>query len=313
MRRFLLATLLVAAACSPDDATDTTSTTSASTTSTMSFGSTTTLPTTTTTTSTMPTTTVAETTTIPPLEGTWADLPLVTTDFGALGWYDGGWVDAEDEGALPVTGGEDYQVILLDSVSRTSGGPQTTLCEPLNLVGVTLGDPDLLGGFPGPYGLAISAPWELQPHLFESITDDGTYAGFASDLLATRGLDVADPEIKQLFRTDLEGDGVNEVLVVAEDVTPGFLMETGDYSLAFMRKVIEGEVQTAILGDTIVLGEEDTFSGAYTFGGVADLNGDGEMEIILDGAYFEGFSVSVFEYVDDDLGPILVLQTGCGS
>src|SRR5690606_24527994 len=150
-----------------------------------------------------------------------------------------GWVDADTEGSLPVSGGEDYQVVVLDQQSRTTGGEETIVCAPLDLVGVELADPELLGDFPGPYGVAIPAPWTLQPHLFEEMTDDGTYAGFASELLASRGLDVPDPVMKQLFRTDLEGDGVNEVLVVAEEVSPGFLMEPGDYSIAFVRKVVE--------------------------------------------------------------------------
>lgn len=316
MKKLCLAIVLLAA-CSPGESGDTTTSLSTSTTDevTTTVAPTTTAPPATTTTSppTTTTTTPPSTTTTSIIPGTWADLPLVTTDFGALGWWDGGWVDAETEGALPVVGGEDYQVTVLDSLDLTTGGPQTTVCEPLALIGVTLADPDVLGAFPGPYGLAISAPWVLQPHLFESLSDDGTYAGFAAELLSTRGLDVASPVIKQLIRTDLEGDGVNEVIVVAEDVTEGFLMEPGDYSIAFLRKVIEGEVQTAILGDTVVLDDSGTFSGSYTIGGVADLNGDGKMEVILDGAFFEGFSVSVFEYVNDDLGPVLVLQVGCGS
>jgi len=62
-----------------------------------------------------------------------------------------------------------------------------------------------------------------------------------------------------------------------------------------------------------VLDEGGVYSGAYTYGGVADLNGDARMEIILDTAYWEGFSVWVFEYANDDLGPLMVLETGCGS
>ena len=313
---------LIAAACSPDDAGDSTTTLGGSTTS---MEPTTTSPPTTSppTTAASSTTTVAEstTTTVPEsttttggLEGDWADEPLIVTGFGALGWWDGSdWIMAEDAGALPVVGGEDYQIARIGLQAITTAGPQTLVCEPIGIIGVEVDNEELLGEWPGPYGVAISAPWELQPHLFESLPDDGTYAGFASELLSSRGLDVASPVIKQLFRTDLEGDGVNEVIVVAEDVNPGLLLEEGDYSIAFLRKVVQGEVQTAILGATVVGPGDDQFGAAYTIGAVADLSGDGQMEIVLDSAFFEGLSVGVVEYVNDDLGPVTQLEVGCGS
>jgi len=240
---------------------------------------------------------------------------LIVTDFGALGWWDGAdWLDAESEEILPISGGEDYQTLVGDALAMTTGGPQATVGDPLDLIGVELADPDLLGSYPGPYGVAISAPFDLQPFLYDDgEADDGTYAGFASDLLAGRGLDVEDPNIKQLVRTDLEGDGVNEVLVVAEEVTEGLLLQPGDYSILFMRKVIDGEVQTAILEETVVMDEDDQFLGAHSVGTVADLNGDGKMEIVSNSAFFEGFGVVIWEYVNDDLGLNLRLQRGCGS
>lgn len=316
MRKTLLVLLLVGVACSPADTADST-TTSVATTSSTSSAVATTSTVGSTTTSTAPattTTTLATTTTTEPLlEGNWAAGPLVTTDFGALGWWDGSsWIDAAVAGELPVEGGEDYQVTVLGELARTTGGPQTTVGDPLELIGVELENPELLGSYPGPYGLAISAPWPLQPHLFEALTDDGTYAGFASELLSARGMEVAEPVIKQLFRTDLEGDGINEVLVVAEQVHPG-LLEPGDYSIAFMRKVVDGNVQTVIIEETLVFDEQDRFSGAHAFGGAADLSGDGKMELIVDSAYFEGFGVGVWEYMNDDLGLVQVLLTGCGS
>jgi hypothetical protein len=316
MRKILLALLVVVGACSPSETAETTTSTREGASSTTAAPATTSMPTTSTTVpaSTTTTTEATTTTTTAVLEGTWADDPLITTGFGAIGWWDGSeWRDAATEGELPVEGGEDYQVTVLDDLSRTTGGPQVSVCEPLELIGVELEDPDLLGGYPGPYGVAISAPWALQPHVFETIADDGTYAGFASELLSARGMDVEEPTVKQLFRTDLEGDGVNEVLVVAEVVTQGLLLEPGDYSIAFMRKVVDGDVQTVILEETLVFDEQDRFAGAHAFGGAADLNDDGRMELIVDSAFFEGFNVAIWEYVNDDLGAVQVLQTGCGS
>ncbi len=317
MRKTLLVLLLVGVACSPADTADSTTSTVEPATSTTSAVSTTSsgVPTPSTLAPSTTTKTLATTTSTEALlEGIWAAGPLVTTDFGALGWWDGStWIDAAMAGELPVEGGEDYQVTVLGELSRTTGGPQTTVCDPLELIGVELENPELLGAYPGPYGVAISAPWTLQPHLFEEIADDGTYARFASELLAARGMEVAEPSIKQLIRTDLEGDGVNEVLVVAEEVTSG-LLELGDYSIAFMRKVVDGNVQTVIIEETLVFDEVDRFSsGAHVFGGVADLSGDGKMELIVASAHFEGFSVGVWEYMNDDLGLVQVLLTGCGS
>ncbi|HEX6301277.1 MAG TPA: hypothetical protein VF148_12490 [Acidimicrobiia bacterium] len=316
MRRLLVAVILLGSACSPSETADSTTSTTAPTGTTTTESVTNTESSASTTTTLAPTTTttsVPSTTTTAGLEGTWAGEPLITASFGALGWWNGSeWVDAEAAGELPVAGGEDYQTVRLDELAMTTGGPQTVVCEPLGLIGVELDDPGLLGDFPGPLGVAISAPWTLQPYLFEEIADDGSYAGFAADLLSGRGLDVASPVIKQLFRTDLEGDGVNEVLVVAEDVPANFLMEPGDYSIAFMRKVVQGKVQTAVIHETVAQDEEDTFAGAHSFGGVADLNNDGKMELITGSAFFEGFTLTIWDYVNDDLGPVSVLDTGCG-
>lgn len=316
-RALLLAIALAVAACSPDagETTTTLAGTSvpAATSTTDGVATTTTSPTTTTAEGTT-TTTETTTTTTEGLEGNWAFQPLIVTGFGALGWWDGSeWILADDAGGLPVVGGEDYQIAALNLEAITTGGPQEFVCEPLFNRGVVLENDHLLGEWPGPYGVAISAPWELQPHLFQAFEDDGTYAAFASALLAERGLVVPSPIIKQLFRTDLEGDGTNEVLVVAEEITGSFLPVEGDYSIIFLRKVVEAEVQTAVLGDSVITDPEGSFVIGFSVGAVADLSGDGKMEIVVNSAFFEGLGVEVWEYVDDDVGPFPFLQAGCGS
>lgn len=265
------------------------------------------------------TTSTEGTTTTTEAPGNWADEPLVVSQYGALGWWDGStWVRAEDAGALPVAGGEDYQVVLHGVDEIITGGPQVSQCEPLENIGVDLSDPSAVSrSFPQPSGVAISAPWELTPHFVQEEPDDGTYSGFARPLLAARGLDVANPVIKQVVRFDLDGDGVNEVVAVAEEVTgnAGIYAEEGNYSLVFMRKVVDEEVQTAILGESIVtdLAEGETpFILTHAVAAVADLSGDGKMEIVLNDVYYEGEGWTVWEYVNDDLGPVLQIGSGCG-
>jgi len=319
-----MAVLLVVGACSPDD-------TLASTTSVVPTSTPNSTPTPTTsatvppatTTTVEPTTTTehAPTTTGPVLlPGDWANQPLIVSAFGALGWRDGSsWVQVESTTSLPVEGGEDYQVARLGVEATTTAGPETLMCEPVGTPGVELAEPELLGEWPGPYGVAISAPWELVPHVVEEIEDNGTYAGFAAQLLAARGLNVAEPEVKQLIRADLEGDGVNEVIVVAEHLEDGLspLASSGDYSIAFMRKVVDGEVQTAILGEAVITDpgtpDDPELNLALAIGAVADLSGDGKMEVVVSTAYYEGLSVEVWEYFNDDFGMIPAVTAGCGA
>ena len=310
--------LTVLCGCSPADETaESTTTSSEAATSTSGASPTSSTTTTTavapTTTEATTTTTLATTTTTVPDE-TWAEQPLVVTDFGALGWWDGSsWVRAEEAGSLPIAGGETYQIAGIGFEARTTAGPETIVCGPLDNLGVELANQELLGAWPGPYGVAISAPWELQPHVFEAFDDDGTYSGIASRLLSNRGLDVSSPVIKQLFRADLEGDGTNEILVVAEDITLGFDPFAGEYSIVFMQKVVQGEVQTAVVDETIIVDPEGAFAVGFTIGSVADLSGDGKMEILLNAAYYEGLAVEVWEYASDDLGLVNVIGVGCGA
>ena len=282
-----------------------TSTTSAATTTTTSAVTTTTVAPTTTTVA--PTTTTTET-----LAGNWASTPIVAAGFGALGWWDGAaWAQVEPATTLPVAGGEDYQVAMIGLEAIIAGGPPTTLCDPLNNPGVVLENEQVLGDWPGPLGVAISAPWVIVPHLVEQMEDDGTYAAFAGELLAERGLDVPDPTMKQILQVDLEGDGINEVLVVAEDVSEGLLAQDGDYSIAFVRRTVSGDVQTDILGESVIVTADDPFVNSYSVGAVADLNGDAKMEIVLTAAYYEGIVVEVWEYGAD--GPVAEISSGCGA
>ncbi|HEX2404743.1 MAG TPA: hypothetical protein VHM29_08575, partial [Acidimicrobiia bacterium] len=117
--------------------------------------------------------------------------------------------------------------------------------------------------------------------------------------------------MKQILQVDLEGDGVNEILVVAEDVSEGLIAQEGDYSISFVRRTIAGDVQTDILGESVIVTADNPLVNSFSVGAVADLNGDARMEIALTAAYYEGIVVEVWEYGAE--GPVPRISGSCGA
>ncbi len=115
-------------------------------------------------------------------------------------------------------------------------------------------------------------------------------------------------------RIDLEGDGVDEAVVTANRQATWPEPSAGDFSIVLLRKVIDDQVQTAILYSSYQVDEpEQYFWVRGRLVGFGDFNGDAKLEIIVASEYYEGAGLEVFEYVDDDLGPVLVLDSGCGA
>ena len=303
----ILVVALLVASCGGADTGDTTTTTEPLPTTTAA-AATTTVPTT----SAPPSTsTTSTTTTAAPLDpGTY----LVTSGICMLGWWDASWQSGDSP---PVRGGETYQVVRTDEpITSAVGSAPGPHCDPLDLANVTL-DPEPPGDFFGLDPIAIQTGSAVRPHLVElTPLDQAAYVDATRALLESRGL--VDPPInlEQVIRTDLEGDGVNEVIVAASTIDPenALDMAVGDYSIVYLRKVIEGEVQTAILGDVIIDDVTDIPQAMVRLrvSAVADLNGDGKMEIVLSSEAWEGASLEVWEYVNDDLGPVQVQSCGCG-
>ena len=225
-----------------------------------------------------------------------------------LGWWDGDW---QSEGTLPVAGGEEYQVIRLDEpVTISIGTEPRPWCDPLELENIEF-DPPLAGEWMDLDAIAVQTSGEVRPYSVEILPNT-----IPAYIEATAGLLAAtDPVINltQVIRTDLEGDGIDEVIVAATSM-PDSPLDTveGDYSIVYLRKVVEGDVLTAILARSVAE-EAGPFSWVrYEVSAVADLNGDGRMEIVIGGPVWEGSFLTVYEYINDDLGVVEVLSCGCG-
>lgn len=299
--RLAPALLLLLAACTGSpEATSTTLPPAASTTTTVPVETTVAAPTTV----TAPTTT---TTTLPA-----PDSFVIAGSTCLLGWWDGDW---QSEGRPPIVGGEQYQVVRLDEpITTATGTDLQPWCEPLDLENVEF-DPALPGEWLDLDAIAVQTSEEVRPYSVEILPNTiPAYLDATAALLAAHV--PPDPVINltQVIRTDLEGDGVDEVIVAATSM-PDDPLDTaeGDYSIVYLRKLVDGDVQTAILGRFVAEEPGPFFWVRYEVSAVADLNGDGKMEIVIGGPVWEGSFLGVYEYQNDDLGPVEVLSCGCGA
>ena len=118
------------------------------------------------------------------------------------------------------------------------------------------------------------------------------------------------------MRIDLDGDGTEELLIAATRLGgagdfPPPSVTSGDYSLVVVRTTIDGMERTVdLVAEYYPKGQEFAAPNKHSLVAVADLNGDGRMEIVVDSKYYEGeaiFAYSVAEGQAED-----VLRVGCG-
>lgn len=158
-------------------------------------------------------------------------------------------------------------------------------------------------------------------------TANETYRQIVRAELIKRGIRNPNVQLVGLTRTDLDGDGTQEVIIEAthyserSGIFPPSIGQPGDYSIVLLRHVVRGQVLTLTLGADIApqtpLKPGDTFetrplATVIRLAGVADLNGDGQMELVLFGAYYEGSSYSVQEWTPARGLTDTPLETGCG-
>jgi hypothetical protein len=235
-----------------------------------------------------------------------------------LGWWDGqGWVQPDPDRTAPVAGGEHYQVVHLDdTVTDATGSGLRTGCDPSGRpsavdVGLPQAGSDRDSG-----PVAVTGVPEPRPRPVTVIDPSGaTYRAAAAEVLAGLGIDDPHPAVRQVVRGDLGGDGTNEVIVVVERLTDpeGPVAGPGDYSVVFMRRIVAGELRTFVVAQSIADSRagDTRFVQAHHLDALADLNGDGRMEVVVGYRYYEGAGTAVYEVAPDG-GLVQVLYRGCG-
>jgi len=143
------------------------------------------------------------------------------------------------------------------------------------------------------------------------------YRDAVRDFLRSRGL--RDPKVKitQLLRIDLEGDGEDEVFVTATnygtkdaDDIPSE-SPAGSYSLILLRRVVDGKVRTQLIdGEFYRKAGDFNAPRRFRVSALLDVDGDGKLEVIVNAAYYEGGSTTVYRCTPTKIEKLLSVECG---
>ena len=245
-----------------------------------------------------------------------ADLhPIVEVETGYFfgGSAKGKWVKAE-QAAKSINGSTSFRVFgLTQEVGKTTATKPKSVDEPCpDTLTMSLSSKTKEGV------IALSAPWNALPRKPQNADPtQQVYVETVRDFLKTRR--VSDPKVKitRILRVDLDGDGEEEVLISAtnyftkDNDVPTESPKHGSYSIVLLRRAVKGTVQTEFVAGEVYTKEESNAPNVYKIPAVLDLNGDGELEIIVHSQYYEGGETTIYDCSGGKCKA--VLSVACGA
>ncbi len=165
------------------------------------------------------------------------------------------------------------------------------------------------------FAVGANANWEILPRPIKALSlTEESYKKAVADVLRLRGLPKSPAKIKQAVQVDLDGDGKSEVLLVANHYAEDASLnaKVGNYSFLIIRKTIGGKTQNIFVGGNFLKKKSDYYDGEYELSGIADLNGDGKMEILVEIAGYEENWLKIYEMKAGKPSEIKALSYYCG-
>ena len=243
-----------------------------------------------------------------------------------VGWWDGtDWGSVEWPTPEVVIPESTFDTLSVASVEFPSGpmrgitdfAPTTYGCVDdtgLSSIELPIGLTDVTDQ-PGYRLLAVTGDWDVQPRPVSQVgIDSPVYQELGESLVPPdQPVDPTLGEVVQVLRADLDGNGVEEVLFTFQHMTDsGGMGAPGEFSLVIARyPAASGAVIDEVLVEHFVPTPMEAPSPDRSrVMAIADLNGDGTMEVAIGSTYWEAANVSVYEFADGSLHQ--VMESGCG-
>jgi hypothetical protein len=220
--------------------------------------------------------------------------PIVEARSGHLlgGAKAGRWIQATEMAGL-MSGGERYRLYDLFEMRGEATGaaprPAEAPCSSWKVeITPVLGDE-------GPL-LAVAGSWDALPRKPRSQSlDQETYRQVVADRLRANRIRNVSVRLTQIFRIDLDGDGVDEVLLSASNLDPRSPdAPPNGYSVVLARWVT-GTTPVTVPVEESYYPEGCKFCGpaVASVAAMLDLNGDGLQEVTVASHAYEGNSLEI--------------------
>lgn len=179
------------------------------------------------------------------------------------------------------------------------------------------------------YRLATSPQINTRPRNIKIFPNTHkTYQNIVRKELLKLGIETPKANITNIIRMDLDGNGTEEVILSASYYhhpskskknhfyRPPARASVGDYSLLLLRSLQNGKVKTTFLHKDIFIkkAKDDAWlmPTLANIASIADLNGDGRMELVIWESYYEGTGIRILEWTPQ-MNVKQRLSVGCGS